>query len=76
MSNNEARKQNIIPPYLLEYIAKTCDANDKECVLNTLEHVNKLMKNSINKNALNSQDDPLIYKKKPEPEDSYSLPEK
>ncbi|KLU16029.1 MULTISPECIES: protealysin propeptide domain-containing protein [Xenorhabdus] len=73
MSNNKAIKQNIIPPYLLEYLAKTCNANDKEYVLNTLDHVNKLMKQSTKEEALNSEDDPLLYKnrKNPEPEDSY-----
>ncbi|PHM73585.1 protealysin propeptide domain-containing protein [Xenorhabdus kozodoii] len=74
MSNNKARKQNIIPPYLLEYIAKICDANDQKCVLNTLDHVNKLMKQSTTESALDSKDEPVVYKNKNlEPEESYSL---
>ncbi|BET97382.1 protealysin propeptide domain-containing protein [Xenorhabdus taiwanensis] len=75
MIDNKAKKQNIIPPYLLEYIAKTCDTNDKEYVLKTLDHVNKLMKQSTKEETLDSGDDPLLYKnrKKPESEDSYSL---
>ncbi|MBE8595949.1 protealysin propeptide domain-containing protein [Xenorhabdus sp. BG5] len=73
MIDNRTRKQNIIPPYLLEYIAKTCDVNDKKYVLQTLDHVNKLMKQSTKEDALNSGDNSLLYKNKKntEPEDSY-----
>ncbi|OTA19349.1 peptidase M4 [Xenorhabdus beddingii] len=53
MSNNKIEKQNIIPPYLLESIAKNCDSDDdKECILKTLNHVNQLMKNQLMKNQL------------------------
>ncbi|CAM3782491.1 protealysin propeptide domain-containing protein [Xenorhabdus thuongxuanensis] len=78
MIDNKAKKQNIIPPYLLEYIAKTCDTNDKKYVLKTLDHVNKLMKQSTKEDTLNSEDDPLLYEniKNPEPEDSYLFPGK
>ncbi|MDC9597133.1 protealysin propeptide domain-containing protein [Xenorhabdus anantnagensis] len=75
MSKNKSSKQNIIPPYLLEYIAKTCDANDKECILNTLDHINKLMEKSINEASSAPKDDPLLYKNrsipKSEGEGSY-----
>lgn len=73
MIDNRARKQNIIPPYLLEYIAKNCDVNDKKYVLKTLDHVNKLMKKSTKEDTLDSENNPLLYKnrKNPEPEDSY-----
>ncbi|MDC9589763.1 protealysin propeptide domain-containing protein [Xenorhabdus sp. XENO-10] len=77
MSNNKSSKKNIIPPYLLEYIAKNCDANDKKCILNTLEHVNKLMEKSINEASSDPKDDPLFYKNrnipKPEGKGSYQL---
>ncbi|OTA15260.1 peptidase M4 [Xenorhabdus vietnamensis] len=75
MNNNRTSKQNIIPPYLLEYIAKTCDANDKESVLNTLDHVNKLMEKSISEDPSDPKDDPLFYKNKnfSESEGSYQL---
>ncbi len=52
MSNNNVNRQNIIPPYLLRCIAQDCDVNDKACVLNTLDHVNKLMKKSIEEKIL------------------------
>lgn len=73
MIDNRARKQNIIPPYLLEYIAKNCDVNDKKYVLKTLEHVNKLMKQSTKEGALDSENNLLSYKnrKNPKSEDSY-----
>ncbi|MBD2784992.1 MULTISPECIES: protealysin propeptide domain-containing protein [Xenorhabdus] len=74
MCNNKVRKQNIIPPYLLEYIAETCDANDKEYVLKTLDHVNKLMKQSTKEAPLNSEDDPLLYKNKKMSEPEGSCP--
>ncbi|MDC9592707.1 protealysin propeptide domain-containing protein [Xenorhabdus sp. IM139775] len=75
MNNHKVRKKNIIPPYLLEYIAETCDEHDKEYVLNTLDHVNKLIKQSIKENSLSSEDDPLLYKNKKlsTPEGSYPL---
>ncbi|MDC9605339.1 protealysin propeptide domain-containing protein [Xenorhabdus griffiniae] len=73
MIDNRARKQNIIPPYLLEYIAKNCDANDEKYVLKTLDHVNKLMKQSTKEDTLDSENNPLLYKnrKNPKSEDSY-----
>ncbi|AYA39482.1 hypothetical protein HZS38_02130 [Xenorhabdus nematophila] len=64
MCNNKVSKQSIIPPYLLEYIAKTCDDNDKECVLNTLEHVNNMMKKSVEEDSLKHKDNSIIYNKK------------
>ncbi|PHM63277.1 protealysin propeptide domain-containing protein [Xenorhabdus ishibashii] len=63
MSNNQTRKQNIIPPYLLECIAKSCDDNDKKYILKTLDHVNKLMKQSTKDDILNSEGEPLLCKK-------------
>ncbi|AOM39321.1 protealysin propeptide domain-containing protein [Xenorhabdus hominickii] len=64
MQDSETRKHNIIPPYLLEHIAKGCDENDKACILRTLEHVNKLMKDSVKEDALNPKDINSINKNK------------
>ncbi|CDG20769.1 Protease prtS [Xenorhabdus poinarii G6] len=36
-------KSGIIPPYLLEYVIKICDQNDKAYILKTLNHVYNLM---------------------------------
>ncbi|MBI6547472.1 protealysin propeptide domain-containing protein [Xenorhabdus lircayensis] len=72
MSDNRASKQNIIPPHLLECIAKNCDESDKKYILKTLDHVNKLMKKSVKKDALDSEDKSMNYdnKKLTEPENS------
>ncbi|MDE9544093.1 hypothetical protein KKJ06_14320 [Xenorhabdus bovienii] len=57
MRNSKIDKYNIIPPYLLEYIANNCDENDRECVLRTLKHVNNTMKDSAKEEeALHPED--------------------
>ncbi|CDL81146.1 protealysin propeptide domain-containing protein [Xenorhabdus szentirmaii] len=56
MSKDEKIKKNIIPPSLLEYISNNCDANDRQCILQTLNHVNKLMKKSIKEEVPISKD--------------------
>ncbi|PHM46228.1 peptidase M4 [Xenorhabdus mauleonii] len=68
MNNNKKCKKKIIPPYLLEYIANNCDSNDKKCILNTLEHVNELMKKSVKEDPHPPKDNSIIYNKKTLPE--------
>ncbi|MDX7990661.1 protealysin propeptide domain-containing protein [Xenorhabdus littoralis] len=72
MCKNETIKKNIIPPYLLEYISKNCDADDKKCIVNTLNHVNKMMKKSVKQQSHQHRDNSVINKDKtlPEPEKS------
>ncbi|MDE9429466.1 protealysin propeptide domain-containing protein [Xenorhabdus bovienii] len=64
MRNSKIDKYNIIPPYLLEYIANNCDENDKECALRTLEHVNSLMKNSAKEEKISQPENNLSIDKK------------
>ncbi|PHM38295.1 protealysin propeptide domain-containing protein [Xenorhabdus innexi] len=53
---NSTNQRCIVPPHLLEYIAKHCDEKDKEYVLRTLEHVNSLMSKSAQKPPLQKKD--------------------
>ncbi|KMJ43248.1 protealysin propeptide domain-containing protein [Xenorhabdus khoisanae] len=57
MNSNQINKKNIIPPYLLECIAKNCDTEDKEFILKTLDHVNQLMKHSPRENKPHANED-------------------
>ncbi|MDX7988896.1 hypothetical protein FE392_16450 [Xenorhabdus sp. 12] len=74
MKKNKKGKKNIIPPYLLEYIANNCDSSDKKCILNTLEHVNELMKKSAKEAPHPPKDKPVIYNKKKPPETENTCP--
>ncbi|MBC8945855.1 MULTISPECIES: protealysin propeptide domain-containing protein [Xenorhabdus] len=53
---NVTNQPSIIPPHLLEHIAKSCDENDKEHVLKTLDHVKSLMKQSATNPPLRKKD--------------------
>ncbi|MBD2809964.1 hypothetical protein ID853_03460 [Xenorhabdus sp. Vera] len=64
MCKSKACKKSIIPPNLLEYISQSCDSKDKKCILNTLDHVNSLMKKSAKEDAIQYKDNALIYNKK------------